>query len=90
MPWLGGGNAHVYSRIMRNDAIESRASKQASNRVNSSYSTVTSQSLSYREKEIIKSLQKTWPELLSSARKEGYSDKEIASYMIEQIDSEEE
>ncbi|MDP2193944.1 MAG: hypothetical protein Q8K36_05415 [Alphaproteobacteria bacterium] len=43
----------------------------------------TSSSLSMEEKEVIAYLEKTDPELLKSIRKDGYSDKKIARYVIE-------
>ena len=50
----------------------------------------SSSSLNKEEKEAIEYLQKNKPDLLNEIRKEGHSDKEIAQYVIEHADDEEE
>ena len=55
-----------------------------------SYSSSSSQPLTYEEKKVIEYLQKNDPEVLRKIRKYGYSDKQIARYVIEHADDEEE
>ncbi len=75
--WIGWGAviAFYFFAIMDRDKPKS------------SYSALSS-SLTYEEKMVIENLQKNAPELLKDIRKEGYSDKQIARYVIEYNDDE--
>lgn len=90
--WVGWGAAiaFYFLIIMNNDKTEAKPSKQSTYRANTSYSKATSQSLTSEEKKIIEYLQKNEPEALKKIRKDGYSDKQIARYVIEHADDEEE
>ncbi len=90
--WIGWGAAiaFYFFVIMGNDKPEPKTSyKSSSYQSKPSYS-ASSPSLSYEEKEIIEYLQINEPEILKNIRKEGYSDKQIARYLIEHADDEEE
>ena len=57
---------------MNNDKCESKIEK----------------ALTYEEKSIIEYLQENSPEVLKNIRREGYSDKQIAQYALDQIANE--
>jgi hypothetical protein len=89
--WIGWGTAIAfYFLVIMDGDGESKLSKQSTYRSNFSYSTTSSQSLTYEEKQVIEYLQKNDPEVLRKVRKEGYSDKQLARYIIEHADDEEE
>lgn len=69
---------------------ESKSSKQSTYRSNSSYSSTSSQFLTSEEKKIIEYLQKHKPDVLRDVRKQGFSDKQIARYVIDHADDEDE
>jgi tetratricopeptide (TPR) repeat protein len=89
--WIGWGTAIAfYFLVIMDSDSASKASKQSTYRSNSPYSSTSSQSLTYEEKQVIEYFQKNNPELLRKVRKEGYSDKQLARYVIEHADDEEE
>lgn len=89
--WLGWGAVIAfYCLVMMNNDSKSKSSKSSTYRSNSSYSLTPAQSLTYEEKKVIEYLQKNDPATLRKIRKEGYSDKQIARYVIEHADDEEE
>lgn len=65
-----------------NNKSKTSSSQKSSYKVNSFYSTSPAQFLTFEEKKIIDYLQKNNPTVLKDIRKEGYSDKEIAQYII--------
>jgi hypothetical protein len=89
--WIGWGAAIAfYFLVIMDSDSASKPSKQSTYRPSSSYSSTSSQSLTHEEKQVIEYLQKNDPELLRKVRKEGYSDKQLARYVIEHADDEEE
>jgi hypothetical protein len=89
--WIGWGAAiaFYFFVIMGNDKPEPKPAYKSSYQSKSSYS-ASSSSLTSEEKKVIEYLQKNEPEILKNIRKEGYSDKQIARYVIEHADDEEE
>jgi hypothetical protein len=91
LKWLGWGVVIAfYCFVMMNNDSKSKTSKQSTYRSNSSYSSTSTQSLTHEEKKVIEYLQKNDPAALRKIRKEGYSDKQIARYIIEHAEDEEE
>lgn len=86
---IGWGIAIAFFFLVIMDS-ESKPSKRPTYRANSSHSTATSQPLTYEEKQVIEYLQKNDLESLKKVRKQGYSDKQIARYIIESAADEEE
>lgn len=90
--WIGWTTAILlyFFVIIDNDKPASNASyKNSSYQTNSSYRS-SSQQLTYAEREVIDYLQKNEPEVLKKIRTAGYSDKEIAKYVIDHAEDEEE
>ena len=85
--WIGWGTAIAFYFLVIMDS-ESKSSKQSTYRSNSSYSSTPSQYLTYEEKQVIEYLQENDPEVLRKVRKKGYSDKQLARYIIEHADDE--
>lgn len=91
--WIGSIAAifFYFCVIMLSDKQTSKSSyKRNSYPTKSSYSSGSpSHQLTKEEKVIIDYLQKNNPEVLKKVRKEGYSDKQIARYVIEHAEDEE-
>jgi len=90
--WIGCGGAAIFFYffvIMGNDKQEPKSSYKTSYQEKPTYSS-PSQYLSYEEKGIIEYLEENKPEALKNIRKSGYSDKEIAQYVIEHAEDKKE
>lgn len=83
--WIGCGAAIAFLIFINHDKFESVPAQKSTYHASPSLS----QSLTYEEKQVIEYLQKNDPEVLRKVRKEGYSDKQLARYIIEHVDYEE-
>lgn len=83
---IGWGVAIALIILVNYNKSESKSSYKN----NSSYSTTYSPSLTHEEKNVIEYLQKNKPDVLKDVRKQGFSDKQIARYVIDHADDEDE
>ncbi len=89
--WIGWGAAiaFYFLVVMDNDIPTPKSSHKPTYRASSSPPTSPSQILTYEENQLIQYMQKNEPDLLKTVRKEGYSDKEIAQYVLKLAEEEE-
>ncbi len=90
--WVGWSGAIVLYFLvsLSSDKSKPHRADKTSSPSAISCSTPSNQSLTREEKEVIEYLQKNEPKILNNIRKEGYSDKQIARYVIEHANDEEE
>lgn len=86
--WVSAAIAFCFFVIMHNDKPEPKSSYKSGYQ-SESFDSMASQPLTYEEKKIIEYLQKNEPEILKNIRKDGYSDKQIARYVIEHAEDKE-